>query len=77
MNIIKLPFDTKEQVISQSKKLQKEIYNKIYKQYFNTLKESELANIKRVKDNKSRMYAFYIGTKKKGTFYVNAIIMRI
>ena len=68
----KQPFRNKEQVISQSKILQKQIYHKIYKKYFDdTLQESELANIKRVKDNKSRMYAFYIGTKKKGTFYVN------
>ena len=71
-NHYKLPFVTKEQVVSQSKKMQKEIYNKIYKQYFETtLKENELADIVKVRDNKSRMYAFYIGTKKKGTFYVN------
>ncbi len=68
----KLPFRNQNDVVSQSKKMQKDIYNKIYKRYFNDeLKESELADIVRVKDNKSRMYAFYIGTKKKGTFYVN------
>jgi len=68
----RLPFKSKEQVIKVSKAQQNEIYEKIYKKYFNVeLKESELADIVRIKDNKSRMYAFYIGTKKKGTFYVN------
>ena len=57
----RLPFKNKEQVIKISKAQQKEIYEKIYKKYFNVeLKESELADIVRIKDNKSRMYAFYI-----------------
>ena len=30
-----------------------------------------LASIQRVSDKKSRMYAFYIGTKRRGTYYVN------
>ena len=66
------PFQSKQQIVTESKRIQKKIFNTIYKQYFHVeLKESELAEIKQVKDNKSRMYAFYIGTKKRGTFYVN------
>lgn len=66
------PFKNKQEIITMSKKIQKEIYHSIYKKYFNSqLQISDLADIKRVKDNKSRLYAFYIGTKKKGTFYVN------
>ena len=65
----RLPFKAKEQVIKISKAQQKEIYEKIYKKYFNVeLKESELADIVRIKDNKSSMYAFYIGTKKDAHF---------
>jgi uncharacterized protein (DUF885 family) len=68
----KLPFHNKQDVISRSKKIQNDIYEHIYKQYFNVeLLKSDLAEIKQIKDNKARMYAFYIGTKKKGTFYVN------
>ena len=68
----KQTFTKQSDVISYSKKLQESIYDKIYSKYFTKdLKKSELSDIKRVKDNKSRMYAFYIGTKKRGTFYVN------
>ena len=68
----KKPFQTTSDVLNTSKQLQKEIYTKIYKKYFDCeLNESDLARIKRVSDNKSRMYAFYIGTKRRGTFYVN------
>jgi len=68
----KLPFKSKDQVITKSKQIQKQIYDNIYKKYFHIdLKEKDLAEIKPIKDNKSRMYAFYIGTKKKGTFYMN------
>jgi uncharacterized protein (DUF885 family) len=68
-------FKDKQGIINYSKDLQKEIYKKIYPKYFNvTLLEKDLADIKNVSDNKSRLYAFYIGTKKRGTFYVNAHI---
>jgi len=70
-------FKQKKDIITYSKKLQKEIYNKIYPKYFETtLLETDLASIKNVADNKSRLYAFYIGTKKRGTFYVNAHIYK-
>jgi uncharacterized protein (DUF885 family) len=66
-------FKDKKEIITYSKGLQKEIYKKIYPKYFNvTLLEKDLADIKNVSDDKSRLYAFYIGTKKRGTFYVNA-----
>jgi uncharacterized protein (DUF885 family) len=65
-------FKDKKDIISYSKKLQTEIYRKIYPKYFEkTLDEKDLSDIKKVADNKSRLYAFYIGTKKRGTFYVN------
>ena len=68
-------FKDRNDIIPYSKKLQKEIYHKIYPKYFEkTLDEKDLADIKRVADDKSRMYAFYIGTKKKGTYYVNTNI---
>jgi len=68
-------FKQKDDIISYSNKLQKEIYKKIYPKYFNvTLLEKDLADIKNVADDKSRLYAFYIGTKKRGTFYVNTHI---
>ena len=73
----KLPFTSKDQVITKSKQIQKQIYDNIYKKYFHIdLKEKDLAEIKPIKDNKSRMYAFYIGTKKKGTFYMNTNIYK-
>ena len=67
------PFTTKQQIVEISKKHQKQIYETIYKRYFHCeLQKQDLSDIKQVKDNKSRMYAFYVGTKKRGTFYVNA-----
>lgn len=70
-------FKGEKHIINYSKNLQKEIYTKIYPKYFNKeLSEKDLADIKRVKDKKSRMYAFYIGTKKRGTFYVNTNIYK-
>jgi len=70
-------FKDKKDIISYSKKLQKEIYKKIYPKYFDvTLKEKDLSDIKKVADNKSRLYAFYIGTKKRGTFYVNTSLYK-
>jgi len=69
------PFTSKKEVLEYAKKSQKEIYDKIYPKYFDKeLLEKDLSKIEDVADNKSRMYAFYIGTKKKGTFYVNANI---
>ena len=66
------PFQSGDQVLEKSKKIQKEIYRTIYKRYFDgSLRESDLASIQRVSDKKSRMYAFYIGTKRRGTYYVN------
>ena len=68
-------FKQKKDIISYSNKLQKEIYKKIYPKYFHVdLEFKDLAEIKQIKENKSRMYAFYIGTKKRGTFYVNTNI---
>ena len=68
-------FKTKQDVINHSKKLQNEIYKKIYPKYFNKdLDYKDLASIEKIKENKSRQYAFYIGTKKRGTFYVNTSI---
>jgi len=68
-------FKEKKDIISYSTKLQKEIYKKIYPKYFKTtLLEKDLSNIKEISDDKSRLYAFYIGTKKRGTFYVNTHI---
>jgi len=65
-------FKDKNTIIKQSKQIQNDIYDKIYKKYFvNDLKKNELADIKRIKGDKSRLYAFYIGTKKRGTFYIN------
>ena len=71
------PYSNKKDVIESAKKLQKEIYKKIYPKYFTKeLLEKDLADISNVASNKSRMYAFYIGTKKRGTFYVNANIYK-
>ena len=70
-------FKDKQSIISYSKNLQKKIYKEIYPKYFHkVLKESELADIEKIKENKSRQYAFYIGTKKRGTFYVNTSIYK-
>ena len=70
-------FKDKKDIIVYSNKLQKEIYDKIYPKYFETtLEETDLSDIKKVADNKSRLYAFYIGTKKRGTFYVNTSLYK-
>ena len=70
-------FKDKKDIITYSNKLQKDIYNKIYPKYFETtLEEKDLSDIKKVSDNKSRLYAFYIGTKKRGTFYVNTSLYK-
>jgi len=70
-------FKDKQDIITYSKKLQREIYDKIYPKYFETtLVEKDLSDIKKVADNKSRLYAFYIGTKKRGTFYVNTSLYK-
>jgi uncharacterized protein (DUF885 family) len=70
-------FKQKKDIISYSNKLQTEIYQKIYPKYFHAdLDIKDLAKIEQIKSNKSRMYAFYIGTKKRGTFYVNTNIYK-
>jgi uncharacterized protein (DUF885 family) len=70
-------FKDKQEIITYSKKLQKQIYDTIYPKYFEkTLVEKDLSDIKKVADNKSRLYAFYIGTKKRGTFYVNTSLYK-
>ena len=70
-------FQDKQDIITYSKRLQKEIYKTIYPKYFETtLLEKDLSDIKKVADNKSRLYAFYIGTKKRGTFYVNTSLYK-
>lgn len=67
----KLYNDNKE-IIKDSKQIQQDIYNNIYKKYFNLeLTSNQLADIKIIKDKNSRQTPFYQGNKKKGTFYIN------
>ena len=62
----KQTFTKQSDVISYSKNFQESIYDKIYSKYFTkgSKKISYLTSSFYKRRNKSRMYAFYIGTQK-------------